>query len=312
MSKIIKITQEHIDTLRSEFEKTLQGVKVSDGKLNFVRSFSDTGMKANLYFMESAWLKIQKLVQGFDIEIGWYGVANRVEDEENAYCVTDILVYPQNITATTVDMDTDKCAEWFFENREDERFDNIHFQGHSHVNMSTSPSGVDLGHQQDILDMLDDEGFYIFLIINKKGEKNLKIYDMEKNVLFEQKDITVSIIEEIGIENFLEEAKKIAVKKTAPVTTTPNAYSGAYNGYYGSSYGSYYGGYQSQSKPTSQTTDTKKTSGSEAKKEDPKPGKTDDVKPVYGKKKGKRVKNKYQSGTKSSIFQDNDDPYYPY
>ena len=310
MSKIIKITQEHIDTLRQEFEKTLLDAKVSDGKLNFVRSFSDTGLKADLYFMESAWLKMQKLVQGFDIEIGWYGVAHRVEDEESAYCVTDILVYPQNITATTVDMDTDKCAEWFFENREDERFDNIHFQGHSHVNMSTSPSGVDIGHQQDILDMLDDEGFYIFLIINKRGEKNLKIYDMQKNVLFEQKDITVSIIEEIGLEKFLEEAKNVAVKKTVSTATAPSSYSGAYNGYYGGSYS----GYQANSKPTAPTyySAPNTTTAPQQKKDEPKSGGSDGVKPVHGKKKGKRIKNKYQSGAKSSVFQDGDDPYNPY
>lgn len=235
MSKIIKITEEHINVLREQFEKAIQDIKIPDGKFSFVRSFADIGKKAKLYFTETAWLKMQMLIREYTVEIGWYGVASRSDDEENAYIISDILVYPQTVTGTTVDMDAEKCAIWMFENREDERFDNIHMQGHSHVNMSVSPSGVDLGHQEDILDMLDENGFYIFLIWNKRNEKYIKIYDLEKNVLFETADVTVTVKNEIGLDDFLEEAKKVASTKTyTPAATSGyNAYGNAYNGYTG-------------------------------------------------------------------------------
>ena len=41
------------------------------------------------------------------------------------------------------------------------------YAGHSHVNMGTSPSSVDLNHQEEILRMLGDNDFYIFMIWNK-------------------------------------------------------------------------------------------------------------------------------------------------
>ena len=233
MSKIIKITEEHINVLREQFEKAIRDIKIPDGKFSFVRSFADIGKKAKLYFTDTAWLKMQRLIREQTAEIGWYGVASRSDDEENAYIISDILVYPQTVTGTTVDMDAEKCAIWMFENREDERFDNIHMQGHSHVNMSVSPSGVDLGHQEDILDMLDEDGFYIFLIWNKRNEKYIKIYDLEKNVLFETADVTVTVKNEIGLDDFLGEAKKVASTKTyTPAATSGyNAYGNAYNGY---------------------------------------------------------------------------------
>ena len=42
--------------------------------------------------------------------------------------------------------------------------------GHSHVNMGTSPSATDTKLQEDHLAQLQDNDFYIFLIVNKKRE----------------------------------------------------------------------------------------------------------------------------------------------
>lgn len=284
MSKIIRVTEEHKEALRAQFEAALAKMKIADGKFSFNRSFSDTGKKAKLYFTETAWLKMQTLIREYQIEIGWYGVASRVEDEENAYIVSDILVYPQSVTGTTVDMDAEKTNEWIFENREDDRFNNIRAQGHSHVNMETGPSGVDLGHQEDILEMLDD-GFYIFMIWNKRGEKNIKIYDLDQNILFETADITVSVKNEIGLDDFLADAKKKAVSKS---------YSAGYN-----AYGNAYNGYSSYNKESGKTdvhayTQPTTTSVAPAAKTETKPAASPtapEPKPVNGKytKKGKPV-----------------------
>lgn len=245
MSRHIKMTPEYLDECRSDFEKALQLAKLSDGKLNFTKTFADTKRRASVFFTPAAWSKMVILINGFDKEVAWHGVAHRFGDVEGenapegaecGYVITDILVYPQEVTSATVEMDTEKYATWLMENIEDERFNNIRMQGHSHVRMSTGPSSVDLNHQDEILQMLGDDDFYIFMIWNKSFEKNVKVYDMKENTLFETGDVTVNILDEGGsLEKFLADAKAMVRDRVysyqtyqAP-HTTPAATTGPYN-----------------------------------------------------------------------------------
>ena len=186
MSRPIKLTQELIDECRQDFEKALSLTKLSDGKLSFTKAFSCGDRKAVVYFSAEAWAKMTMLIKEFDKEVAWHGVARRTEDESlDEYVIDDIVVYPQEVTGATVEMDTEKYALWIQENIEDERFNHIYMQGHSHVNMGTSPSSVDLNHQEEILGMLGDNDFYIFMIWNMSFASTNKIYDLKKNVMFE-------------------------------------------------------------------------------------------------------------------------------
>ena len=213
MSRPIKLTQELIDECRQDFEKALSLTKLSDGKLSFTKAFSCGDKKAVVYFSTEAWAKMVMLIKEFDKEVAWHGVARRVEDESlDEYVIDDIVVYPQEVTGSTVEMDTEKYALWIQENIEDERFNHIYMQGHSHVNMGTSPSSVDLNHQEEILGMLGDDDFYIFMIWNKSLASTNKIYDLKKNVMFEDKDITVKIVgQNEGLDEFIKNAKDIGV-----------------------------------------------------------------------------------------------------
>lgn len=232
MSKIIKITEQNLAEIRKEFEDALKGIKLSDGKLNFTKSFANVQRKAILYFTESAYLKMLTLVREFDKEVAWHGVAKRCEGEEDAYIISDILVYPQEVTGSTVNTDQEKYQTWLM-SHDDDIFNNIRMQGHSHVNMTTSPSSVDTALYDRLLDQLDDTMFYIFLIWNKRGEKTIKIYDLMKNILFETADVTVEVRDDgVGMEKFLREAKEMVQdKKNNPAPVT---YGGA-----NSSYGTY-------------------------------------------------------------------------
>lgn len=232
MSKIIKITPEHIEQAKIEFDKYLETAKLSDGKIAFNKALGNVDGKASLIFTEMAWLKMQTLVREFSKEIAWHGVAYRGDDPKlNEYLVTDILVYPQTVTGTSVDMNETEYANWLVQNIDDDRFFNIHFQAHSHVHMATTPSGVDLNHQEEILNMLDsDEGFYIFAIWNKRNERTVRIFDMKKNIMFENADVTVSILNDgTGLESFLAEAKELVRenKTQTPATTSNGAYKSA-------------------------------------------------------------------------------------
>lgn len=225
MSKIIKLTPEHIEECMSEFRKDLTTSKWADGKINFSKTIGTISRKAKIFFTEEAWMKMQALVRKFEKEVAWHGVAFRGEDaEKDEYIIKDILVYPQKVTGASVEMDTEEYAKWIEENIEDERFFDIRMQGHSHVNMGVTPSSVDLAHQEEILYQLSDKMFYIFMIWNKKGDRNIKIYDLAKNVLFETTDIDVEVLNDgYGIDSFIKEAEEQVKDR---VTTGYHRYQG--------------------------------------------------------------------------------------
>lgn len=220
MAKIIKLTQENIEEIKRAFNEAIQAAKLSDGKISFSKSFSGIKREATVYFTELAWLKMQTLIREFDKEVAWHGIAKRGDDaSKDEYYITDILVYPQEVTGSTVTTDQAKYQTWLM-THEDDVFNNIRMQGHSHVNMGTSPSPVDTALYDRILEQLDDKMFYIFMIWNKKGDKTIKIYDMAKNILFETSDCKVEILDDgTGLEKFITDAKTMVCDK-AVVTST--------------------------------------------------------------------------------------------
>ncbi len=223
MSKAIKITPEELLQIRNDFEEILQNLKASDGEINFTKKLGYIQKKATLYFTEVAWLKQSALVREFDKEVAWHGIAKR-GTEPDTYIIEDILVYPQEVTGATVTTDQEEYQTWLM-NMEDEVFNNIRMQGHSHVDMGVTPSSVDTSLYDRILDQLDDDMFYIFLIWNKRGDKTIKIYDLKENILFNTNDVTVEVLEaENGIQSFVKDAKQLVKNKRYPYESSITLY----------------------------------------------------------------------------------------
>lgn len=196
MSKFIRLDDECIEQIRKEFNEALMKAKLSDGRIYYTKTFANTNRKATVYYTHEAWAKQQALIKEFSEEVAWHGVAYRGDDSgADEYFITDIMVYPQQVTSATVTTDQQKYEMWLM-GLEDDVFSNTRMQGHSHVNMGVTPSGVDNALYDRILDQLEDDMFYIFLIYNKRGDKTYKIYDMAKNVLFETADVTVKVLED--------------------------------------------------------------------------------------------------------------------
>lgn len=296
MSKIIKLTPACMDEIRRDFATALSNIKLSDGKINFTKTFGAVNRKAQLYFTEIAWLKMLSLVREFDKEVAWHGVARRCDDpERDEYIISDILVYPQEVTGDTVNTDQEKYEMWLM-SHDDDVFNNIRMQGHSHVNMSTSPSAVDISHQEKILDQLDDDMFYIFLIWNKRNEKTIKIYDLAKNVLFETADITVSIIDDgTGVEALLREAKEMVQDKKVV------SYGSAYSSSYGAGY--LYGGAYSQTTNSQKASEDKSTPNTQFTAHVAAQPVNNSIQMISGKKKrkGKRKDRKNRGGQNESL-----------
>lgn len=240
MSKIIKLDQDSVAVISSEILEQLKGMKLFDGKISFTKTFGTSNRRATLYFTEMAYTKMLYLVREFDKEVAWHGLARRGEDpDKDEYYIYDILVYPQEVTGATVNTDQEQYQMWLM-SHDDSVFNNIRMQGHSHVNMGVSPSSVDNSLYERILDQLDDDMFYIFLIWNKRQEKTVKIYDLAKNILFETADVDVRVIDDgTGLESFIRGAKDMVKNKSYAASTTQ--YSGSHGsyggcGYYGSNY----------------------------------------------------------------------------
>ena len=204
MANLIKLTPEVVEEAVAAFKAALGTMRLTEGKITFNKNLAASTRKATLLFSEIAWLKMTALVNEYQSEIGWHGTARRGEGD--MYLVDDIIVYPQNVTGATVTPDQVEYQNWLME-QPDEVFQNIRFQGHSHVNMGVTPSGVDTAFYDEILAQLDDTMFYIFMVINKRGERTIRIYDMAKNLYFGNADVSVEIRNDsIGVESLLADA----------------------------------------------------------------------------------------------------------
>lgn len=233
MSKPIKLTDELLARIQEEFIANLRSTKMFDGKINYTKNFKwedSENDKAFITFSPVAFAKMVMLLQQFDSEVAWHGVAYRDGKQENVFYITDIMVYPQLVSGSTVNTDQEAYTQWLY-SLDDESFNNLKMQGHSHVNFGTTPSPVDTTHQEQILKQLDDDMFYIFMIWNKKFEHTIKIFDLRNNTLYEDGDITVCIGDEgVDLDAFIKGAKDIvkpkyqyATNQTKPAAATTSA-----------------------------------------------------------------------------------------
>lgn len=267
MPKPIMLTDEVIEQMKAEFEDHLRKAKLSDGKLTYTKNFSykDDDAKVSVMFTPLAYVKMISLLQHCNDEVAWHGFVDR--KSEDLFLITDIVVYPQEVTGATVNTDQEGYQQWIME-IDDERFNSLRMQGHSHVNMACSPSSTDLNHQEQILAQLSGDAYYIFMIWNKRLDHNIKVYDFATNTLYEDKDVEVGVVDEgFDMDSFIEDIDSLVKKKTYTAATSTktsekgsgksgksgdskkgksSTLSGQYPGLYGGYYGGnpYYGGQQ--------------------------------------------------------------------
>lgn len=134
-----------------------------------------------IYITPNAYLKMRKLVDATSSEIGWYGTVSEYPGLERVYLIDDIIVYPQTVTGATCEQDESKMFE-FEMSLTTEQVNKKRFQGHSHVNMGVTPSGVDEAFYQDLLTQVTD--YFIIAITNKRNEYTVRFYDIENNILY--------------------------------------------------------------------------------------------------------------------------------
>ena len=243
--KPIKLTEEMRTKALQNFQNLLNDYNGSSDlniRITSKTLLEDACENPIVYLTASTYLKIMSVVSTSNKELAWHGVVTKLD---NNYLISDIMLYPQTVTTTTVDADEEKYAQWLMQ-LDDNTIKTLRFQGHSHVNMGASPSGRDTDNWQKFLNILKDDDFYIFCIANKKGDFYWNIYDKSKNILFENQDITMKVIDTAAqcIKDWAdEEIKNNIVEQTyttrafqttlipdhsIPIQTTSNTYKQQY------------------------------------------------------------------------------------
>lgn len=213
--KPIFLNEADKEKMIEEFKKELENQESFDGKISFTRTLTykkDQFDPAIIMYTPNAYIKMVSLVKDFDSEVAWHALVKRSDTAQDIFVVYDVLVYPQEVTGVTVNTDQEEYTKFLIDLDEDTA-NNMLMQCHSHVNMGTTPSGVDTEHQNNILKTMTS-GFYIFQIWNKRGEINSWIYDLDNNILYEKDDVIIDIATDNGIiSEFIADAKAIVKKK---------------------------------------------------------------------------------------------------
>lgn len=130
----------------------------------------------NLYILPRAREKMELYCDLSEGEIGWLGSVEKIEGE--GFLITDCFLLKQEVHATTTEIDPTALLELWEATPEEDR-PKIKMWGHSHVQMSTNPSGQD----DDQMDYFKDGNpWFIRLITNKRREYYIDVYDYDKGI----------------------------------------------------------------------------------------------------------------------------------
>ena len=192
--RFIKLTQKQIQQQMRELEDFLKNKRNLDAcTFTYKPIEQDAPQPIIVDFAAMAWLKMFVLIGNTNTECAWHGIVEPSEDR-TYFKITDILVYPQKLTGATVeDDDTNNAYEVWKQALDDYNYNHLRLQGHSHVNMTATPSGRDTATYDDHLQHLSENSYQIFMIANKKSDIWIEIYDLKNNVIYDKSDIDVLI-----------------------------------------------------------------------------------------------------------------------
>ena len=158
------------------------------------------GCEPKLYIDNVALDKMKEYIRQSSLEIGWLGTAEKVGNKK--YMITDVFLFKQEVHSTTTEITPEGLNEFAMELMQQDNgmdiWNNMRVWGHSHVNMSTSPSGQDDKQMETFLE--NENNFFIRIIGNKKGDFKIDIYDYEVGVLYENMKFDVIYDEDVRIK----------------------------------------------------------------------------------------------------------------
>lgn len=220
MSKKIFFTDDILDDVVNKLRKEInKSSKINEAA--FITKALEDNRRASIIFTPRAWVKMTSLVSDFQTEVQWHGTVTRMSPESSDFLIDDILVPPHEVSSGTVISEQKEYEDWLHNQLPAEVFSKIRFHGHSHVNMGVDPSPTDCtfrrGHENNLGEFREGrDKFYIFLIINKRGEISAEVYDLSLNARYETKEIDFDVFMDDfeSLNEFIGKAKIVA--KEAP------------------------------------------------------------------------------------------------
>ena len=210
--------------------------------------------KREILFHPKAYEKIALIVaKGGSDEIGWLGYAEPLGQD---FLVTDVFVPKQRVHSATTEIDEDGLAEHamkLIEEGEVDKVNQIRFWGHSHVNMSVSPSGQDDSQMEVFSKNCDD--FFIRCIANKKGEIDFSLYLFKEGLQIDHVSWRIFYPVEEDLTSIVEEEIKGNVSKIHTATSWQGGtgWQGGVTRYSGGHAGSHAGGKKGKGKGGAKT-----------------------------------------------------------
>lgn len=192
------------------------------------KTFNKKVKKPEIYISANNLEKMFALVDECSTECQWHGLVKRSTEKIECFYIYDILVFPQINTCSSTDTDEEEYMNWLMKIMDDEdenKINHLRLHGHSHVNMAVFSSSVDDTYQKELLANIKDDDYYIFFVLNKKRDICILVYDYLQNVLFETKEVTIHLLDNMDIIN---EWAKEQLKENCK-STYYNSYSNSYS-----------------------------------------------------------------------------------
>lgn len=168
--------------------------------------------------------KMMYYVNHCEKEIGWLGTVERFDNE--IFYVTDVFLFKQEVHSATCEITPEGLSDFATELLSKENgvdvWNNLKLWGHSHVNMSVSPSAQDNSQMKTFG---EHNEWFLRLIANKSGEMEFTLYDFKSNLIFEN----VRWIEYKDKNKELEEQIKAEIKEKVTEKSYTVNYGYGYN-----------------------------------------------------------------------------------
>lgn len=131
-------------------------------------------------YAPNVWAEIEYFIEKQDLEVGWLGLVEKVG---NDYLITEVFLPEQKVHSVETDISAEAMTKVAMEILDSGKCSSqLYYWGHSHVNMSVSPSTQD---EEQIDEFLKSCPLFIRGIYNKKGHSKVDVYDVEQKCVFE-------------------------------------------------------------------------------------------------------------------------------
>ena len=141
---------------------------------------NETHVVPRVFYAPGVWERIQYLVSKCTKEVGWLGLVEKIN---NDYLITEIFVPEQTVTGAETDISSTAMAALAMQLlRENKDPSKLRYWGHSHVNMSVSPSTTD---ENQVAEYLETCNYFIRGIYNKSNASKVDVYDRDRGVAYQ-------------------------------------------------------------------------------------------------------------------------------